>query len=65
MCDLLHRRQEDDPTFFSARGLDPILLAKAHARRFFRAYPEHSTWLLAHAVDGDVLALTQAGLDAL
>lgn len=64
LCDLLHRRQEDDPAFFSAKGLDPILLAKAHAIHFFRDHPDDATWLLRHAVDGDVLSLAQAGLEA-
>ena len=62
LVDLLHRRQEDDPAFFAKRDLDPAMLARLHAVRFFAAHPEDARWLLEHANDGDVLALAREGL---
>lgn len=64
LCDLLHRRQENDPTFFSSRGLDAATLAKLHAVRFFAAHPQDADWITEHAADGDAITLALAGLEA-
>jgi hypothetical protein len=57
----LHRWQEDDPDFFVKRDLDPAVLARMHAIRFFIAHRDDADWILAHANDGDVIALANAG----
>ena len=64
LVDLLHREQEVDPDFFAKRGVDPVVLARVHAVRFFAAHPDDARWMLEHAVDGDVLALAREGLEA-
>lgn len=63
LCDLLHQQQEHDPAFFAVRNLDEKVLAGTHAVRFFAAHPEDRTWILEHAVDGDVLALATLSLE--
>jgi hypothetical protein len=63
LCTLLHREQHRDPTFWTRRHLDPLILARAHAVRFFREDPAAADWIIAHAQDGDAVALATAGLE--
>lgn len=61
LWDLLHREQHRDPTFWAKRDLDPAVLARLHAIRFFAAHPEDADWVIQHANDRGVIALAQAG----
>jgi len=60
----LHLQQENDPTFFARRGLDPVQLARVHAVRFFAENPQDADWIIERASDGDAIALARAGLEA-
>lgn len=61
LCSLLHQESHRDPDFWAKRDLDPVVLARLHAIRFFAAHPEDADWVIGNAVDGDVIALAQAG----
>ena len=63
LCDLLHRRQENDPTFFTPHSLDASQFARAHAVRYFAVRPQDADWIVEHAQDDYAIALAIAGLE--
>lgn len=62
LCSLLHQESHRDSEFWEKRDLDPAVLARVHAVRFFVAHPDDAQWILDHANDRDVIALAHAGL---
>lgn len=59
LVDLLHQDQQHDGAFFTTRGIDVFAEARRVSLEFLGEHLDDARWLLAHANDGDVLALAR------